>query len=66
MTPPNYTCDDAKYSFFHCERWRLERRNLEAKIDACTIENWNSMDNYTQALLKSKKFDFYERIRMGV
>ena len=32
--------DDAEYTFFHCERWKLERSNLEAKVGACTIENF--------------------------
>ena len=69
--------DDAKYTFFHCERWVLERRNLEAKIGACTInnfcdlilsseENWNSMASYSEVLLKSKKFDLEKRSRMDV
>ena len=44
MTLPNCIYDDAatddvEYTFFHCERWRFGRRNLEAKIGACTIEN---------------------------
>ena len=45
---------DAEHTFFHSERWVLKRRNLEAKVDAFTIENfcnvnlsseeyWNSM-----------------------
>ena len=45
-----------------------ERRNFEAKVGACTVdnfcevilsskENWNSMTSYTEALLKYKKFD---------
>ena len=57
--------------------FRLERRNLEAKVSACTVENfcdvilsskknWNSMANYTEVLLKSKKFDLDEGIRMDV
>ena len=45
MTPPNYIyrdafSDDAEHTFFHCERRKLERRNLEAKVGACTIENF--------------------------
>ena len=55
----------------------MERRNLEAKVRACTIENlcdvilsseenWNSMTSYAEVLLKSKKFDLDERITMDV
>ena len=58
--------DDAKHTFFHCERWALERRNLETKVVAVTFEsfcdvilnseqNWNSMASYADFLLKSKK-----------
>ena len=31
--------DEAEHTFFHCETWRLERRKLEAKVDASTIKN---------------------------
>ena len=55
----------------------MERRYLEAKVDACTIENfcdiiliskenWNSMASYTEALMKSKKIDLNERSTMDV
>ena len=51
----------AEHTFFHCERWRLEIRNLEAKVSACTIENfcdinlsneenWNPKARYTDFL----------------
>ena len=40
MTRQNCIYCDAGHTFFHCERWRLERRNLEAKVGACTIENF--------------------------
>ena len=30
ITRPNCIYDDAEHFFFHCERWRLERRNLSA------------------------------------
>ena len=64
-----------EHTFFYCERWRLKRRNHEPKFDAYTIENfcdvmlsieenWNSMTNYVEALLKSKKFDLDERINV--
>ena len=68
--------DPEEYTFFHCVRWRLERRILEAKVGSCTTvqnfcgvilsseENWNSMTSYTEALLKSKKFDLDERSRL--
>ena len=60
-----------------CERWKLERRNPEVKVGACIVENfcdvilsseknWNSMASYVKALLKSKKFDLDERIRMDI
>ena len=73
----NASIDDAEHTFFHCEKWRLETRNLEAKVGACTVEdlckvilssekNWNSVASYTKALLKSKKFDLDERSRMDV
>ena len=46
----------------------MERRSLEAKFGACTIENfrdvilnievkWNSNADYTEALVKPKKFN---------
>ena len=55
----------------------MEGRNLEAKVDACTIENfcnvilsseenWNSMVSYAEGLLKSERFDLDERSRMDV
>ena len=82
MTRPNCmyddtSIDDVEHTFFHCERWRLERRNLGVKVDECTIENfydvilsieenWNSMASYAEALLKSKNFDLDERSRMEV
>ena len=82
MTLPNCiyrdaSIDDVEYSFFHCERCSLETRNLEAKVGACAIENfcnvilsseknWNSMANYIEALLISKKFGLDERSRMDV
>ena len=61
--------DDRKYTFFHCERWKLEKENLEAKVGVFTVENFcdvilnseencNSIASYTEALLKSKKFYF--------
>ena len=45
MTRPNCvygdaSIDDTKYTFFHCERLRLERTNLKAKVGACTIGNF--------------------------
>ena len=69
--------DEAEHTSFHGKRWRLERRNLQAKVDACTIENfcdvilsseknWNSKASYTGAFVKSKKFDLDERIRIDV
>ena len=27
----NASIDDAEHTFFHCEKWRLETRNLEPK-----------------------------------
>ena len=76
LTRPNCIYDDAKRTFFYCERWRLERSNHEVKVGACTIENfcdvilssgdnWNSVACYTEVLLKSKKFDLDERNRMA-
>ena len=41
--------DDVQYPFFHCERWRLERRNPEAKVSACIIEN------FCDVILSSRK-----------
>ena len=69
--------DDAEHISFHCERWRLKRRNLEAKVGAYTVENicdvilsseknWSNLVSYTEALLKSKKFDSDERSRNDV
>ena len=63
---------DAEHTFFYCERWRLERRNLGAKVGACTIENFcdiiqsseengNSIACYIESLLKSEKFDLNEK-----
>ena len=82
MTRLNCIYDDmainyAEHTFFHCERWSLEKRNLEVKVGICIVEyfcdvilnsenNWNSIDSYTEAVLKSKKFDLDERIRMDV
>ena len=40
MTKLHLWYGDAKHSFFHCERLRLEIRNLEAKVGACTFENF--------------------------
>ena len=73
MTRPNYvygdaSIDDAKHTFFHCERWRLERRNLEGKVGICIVEKIcevilssneisNSEASYTEALLKSKELN---------
>ena len=63
--------DDAVYTFLHCERWSLERTNLEAKVgkNFCDVildceENWNSIASYTEALRESKKFYLDERSRM--
>ena len=77
MTRPNCiygdaSFDDAEHTFFHCKRWRLERRNLEAKIGACTIENFrymilnseenfNNMARYTEIMQKHTKFDLDDR-----
>ena len=69
--------DDAERIFFHCEIWRLERGNLVPIVGPCITENFcnvilsseensNRMARYTEALLKSKKFDMDERIRMDV
>ena len=69
--------DDAEHILFHCERCRLERRNLETNVGACTVENfcdvilsteenWKGMASHTEALLKSKKIDLDERSRMDV
>ena len=69
--------DDVEHTFFHCERWRWEEKNFEAKVGAYTIENfcdvilnskenWNSITSFTEALLKSKKFDLDERSTMDV
>ena len=69
--------DDIEHTFFHCDRWRLERRNLDAKFGACTVDNFcdailSSEENrigmisYTEVWLKSKKFDLDERIIMDV
>ena len=77
MTRPICINDDAEQTFFHCKRWRLERRNLEPKVGVCTVENfcdvildslenWNSIASYTKAILKSKKIDLNERSRMDV
>ena len=60
--------DEAEHTLCCCERWILEISNVKAKVGACTIENfcdvilsskknWNSMACYTEAFLKSKKFD---------
>ena len=51
--------DDVEHAFFHCERWVLERRNLKAKVGACTIENYcyiilSSEVSCAEVLLKSK------------
>ena len=45
MTRPNCiyddaSIDDAEHTFFHCERWKLERRNLEVKVGVFTIKNF--------------------------
>ena len=77
MTRPNCMYDDAEHTFFHCERWRLERMNFEAKVAVCTVENfcdilrnseenWNTIATDTEALLKSKKSYLDERIEMDV
>ena len=68
MIRPNCIYDDvsidgAKHTFFHCERWRLERKALEG----CTVEgNLNSLASYTEALLKTEKFDLDKRSGMDV
>ena len=62
MTRPNCIyadalMDDKEKSFFQCERWRLERRNLEVIVENfCDVilsreENWNRMANYNESLL---------------
>ena len=53
MKRPNYIYDDAEHTFCHCERWSLERKNLEAKVGVCTVENFcdillNSEENCFQ------------------
>ena len=66
------TIDDVEHTFFYCERWNLEKRNLEVKVGICTVEsccdvilnsedNWNSIASNNEVLLKS-----YEIIRMDV
>ena len=75
MTRPNCiygdaSIDDAEHTLFHCERWILERRNLEVEVGACTIENfcdvilsseenWNSMASYAEvsAFLRNSDAD---------
>ena len=82
MTRPNCSYDDAsiddpEHTFFHCEKWRLERRNFKATFGVSIVEcfydvilnseeNCYSLTSYTEALLKSKKFDLDERSRMHV
>ena len=55
----------------------MERKNLEAKVGACTIENFchvilsseencNSRVRYVEVLLQSKKFDLDERSRIDI
>ena len=82
MTRPNFIYNDAsinnsEYTFIHCERWRLEKRKLEAKVGICIVdnfcdailyneENWNSIASYTEALQKSKKFDLDKGRRMDI
>ena len=69
--------NDAVHTFFHYEKWRLEKRNLEAKVGTCAIENfcdalldsnenWNSMESYNESLPKTKKFDLDERSGVDV
>ena len=81
MTRPNCiygdeSIDDAEDTFFFIVReggWN--KRNLKAKVGACTYfcevilsseENWNRMAGYTEPLLNFKKFDLDERSRMDV
>ena len=65
MTRPNCICGDGS---FDCEKYGLKKRNLEATVGACTIENfcdiilsseenWNNKANYSEDLLKSKIFN---------
>ena len=55
-----------------CERWNLDKRDLEAKVGAYAVGNFcniilSSEGNSTiVALLKSKKFDLAKRSRMDV
>ena len=35
--------DDAEHTFFHCERWVLEIRNLEETVSVCNIEKFCDM-----------------------
>ena len=64
--------DDAEHTFFLCGRWRIVRKNLAAEVGISTVknfcdlilnseENCNCIASYTEALLKSKKFDLEER-----
>ena len=80
MTRPNWiygdaSIDDAEYTFCHCEKWVLERRNLEAKVglieNFCDVilrseENWISMVSYAEVLLKSEIFYLDKRSRMDI
>ncbi|KAI5692701.1 hypothetical protein M8J77_010331 [Diaphorina citri] len=64
--------DDAKHTFFECERWKFERDTVKAEIgEEISVANivqimlksedhWNRIQMYIHTILKKKEFD--ERI----
>lgn len=58
--------DDAQHTFFACEKWKLEREELERKIGKVTPDNivntmlmtesnWNLVAQYVELILRLKK-----------
>ena len=46
--------DDTEYTFFHCEKWVVENRNLETKFGVVTIENFCECDPQHRGKLKQQ------------
>ena len=58
--------DDALHTFFHCEKWRQKREELEIKVGPCNVdniitimtsseENWRIVAVFLEDILRKKK-----------
>lgn len=69
------TVDDAYHTFFHCEKWKEKRQDLERKIGNVTADNivskmlnnkgnWDNVASYIENILRLKKLEMDNRQRI--